>query len=216
MSCTRLAAGCRPLRRNHDVRTRVLTSRYRTATVGAGTARWASPAVGVAGWLLYPVVPAHSEEGSARRTLTADDRTGVATAVMNCCFERTPTPLGVKGPTHASTGENLFSRIAVAVPEQAPQTRPPLAAPGGEAQVAGATTGLTLRTCSCTEVSFSSPGPLSKTSRGRCSTHLDQPQCQDSSTRRGRTGSVLLVRCRRHGLPKRVAPASGATTGVIR
>jgi hypothetical protein len=82
--------------------------------------------------------------------------------------------------------------------------------------VVGATTGLTLRTCNCTEVSFSPPGPLSKTSRRRCSTHLDQPQCQDSSTRRGRTWSVLLVRCRRHGLPKRVAPASGATTGVIR
>jgi len=57
-------------------------------------------------------------------------------------------------------------------------TPAPLAAPGGEAQVDGATTGLTLRTRNCTEVSFSSPGPLSKTSRRRCSTHLDQPQCQ--------------------------------------
>jgi len=38
--------------------------------------------------------------------------------------------------------------------------------PGGEAQVAGATTGLTLRTCNCTEVSFSSPGPFSNPPEG--------------------------------------------------
>jgi len=38
----------------------------------------------------------------------------------------------------------------------------------------------------------------------------------DSSTRRGRTGSILQVRCYRYGLPRKVAPTSGATTGVIR
>jgi len=50
--------------------------------------------------------------GSARRTLTTDDRTGVATAVMNCCFESAPTPQGAKGPTHASTGENLLLALS--------------------------------------------------------------------------------------------------------
>jgi hypothetical protein len=61
---------------------------FRTATVEAGsTPRGRRPQFGVAGWLSHPAVSAHSKEWLSTTNLTADDRTGVATAVMNCCFE---------------------------------------------------------------------------------------------------------------------------------
>jgi hypothetical protein len=180
-SCTRLAAGCRPLRRTTTFRTRVLTS-----PAGSSLRRFSAPISGLEPLRapeppsvgsrdpadgLQPFERGHPEgrrpqlasldgylvcrvcapQKGALSTTNSDRRRSHGRG--NCSHELllradTDSPRG-EGPNSCQHRRKPSFSHCRDSSGASSATRPPLAAPTGEAKVAGATTGLTL--CTATD-----------------------------------------------------------------